>query len=126
MLVERIQGNELSFGYSHPFKKLYLSKKLEINKGFYGGKITKKNFSFEHLKCHCFGGKTALDNLVVATKENNNARGNKPLKDFINFKYMEEYLAQFQDVVVDWFNGNKYIKSIRETVRNILKEESRT
>jgi hypothetical protein len=125
MELQRTEYNP-SFGYYHPIKKLWQNKQLKIEKGFYGGKITKKSFSFEHLKCHCNGGTTTLDNLVITTKENNNKRGNKPLKDFIDFKAMEEYLNQFKDITVEWFDGNKYIQAIRHTIKKLLQEEGVT
>ena len=124
-ITERTSQNteyKPSFKYYHPIKKLWQDKKLKIVKGFYGGKITKKTFSFEHLKCHCYGGKTKLDNIVITTKENNNKRGNKPLKEFLDVKAMNEYLEQFRDVVVDWFDGNKYIQDIKRTVEQLVNE----
>ena len=61
----------VAFGYKSPLKTLYIKGKLHINKGFYGGTLTKENVTLEHLVPYSKGGKTTLDNLVLATKENN-------------------------------------------------------
>ena len=75
----------LSFRYSNPLKTLYKKGQLKsVKTGFYGGELTKRNVTLEHLKPHSKGGKTELSNLVLATDENNRKRGNKPLKDYLN------------------------------------------
>ena len=60
-----------------------------------------------------------LDNLVLATKENNMRRSNLPIKDFINPLQVKEYLKQFLGVLTDDFSGDKYIKKIVTTLKKI-------
>lgn len=98
---------------------MYIKGKLHINKGFYGGTLTKENVTLEHLIPYSKGGKTTLDNLVLATKENNMRRSNLPIKDFINPLQVKEYLKQFLGVLTDDFSGDKYIKKIVSTLKKM-------
>lgn len=109
----------VAFGYKSPLKTLYIKGKLHINKGFYGGTLTKENVTLEHLIPYSKGGKTSLDNLVLATKENNMKRSNLPIKDFINPLQVKEYLKQFLGVLTDDFSGDKYIKKIVTTLKKM-------
>lgn len=105
-----------NFQYNHLLKRLYKSGNLPINYGFYGGVLTPNNVSLEHLRPFSKGGKTTLDNLVLATKENNSARSNLPLKDFINIDMVRKYLAQFSGIKRSGFCGDSYIKKIKNTL----------
>lgn len=116
-----MQVSNVSFGYSHKLKTLYKQGKLpSVVKGFYGGILTTDTVTLEHLKPHSQGGKTSLENLVLATANNNHRRSNKPLQEFLDPKSMEEYLNQFIDVKVKNFNGNDYIKKVKKTIERIL------
>ena len=79
MIIQPIQPNSLTFGYSHQLKTLYRKGKLPVKYGFYGDKLTQKNVSLEHLKPHSKVGKTELSNLVLASKQKNQAKGNEEL-----------------------------------------------
>ena len=120
MIVKPVQANNPTFGYSHPLKTLYKKGQLPIKRGFYGEPLTTKNVSLEHLKPKSKGGKTQLNNLVLATKETNNRRGDKPLKEFLNLKAMTNYLKQFKNIKIKGFDGNEYIKMILKTIGEIL------
>lgn len=109
----------VNFGYSSSLKTLFKKGKLKITKGFYGGELTLKNVSLEHLVPHSQGGKTELSNLVLATKENNNRRSNLPIKDFINVEHVQEYLKQFSGVITGNLNGDIYIQKIIETLKKM-------
>ena len=52
-------------------------------------------------------------------KEKNWQRGNDDLRGHIDKKLIVDYLSQFIDVVVDGFDGNKYIKGIIKTLNNM-------
>lgn len=117
MRIEPTDG--ITFGYKSPLKTLYKKGKLNIDKGFYGGTLTKENVTLEHLVPYSKGGKTTLDNLVLATKENNMKRSNLPIKDFINPSQVREYLKQFLGISTDDFSGDKYIKKIVMTLKKM-------
>lgn len=121
MRTEPIKPQPTFGGYNSVLKTLYKKGKLpQVKKGFYGDRLTKDNCSLEHLLCREQGGTTDLSNLVLASKRKNNARGNKPLRDFINLKAMADYLIQFKGIRRKGFNGDKYIKSILQTVSDLL------
>ena len=119
MIIKSIPPNSPTFGYSSPLKTLYKKGNLPIKYGFYGDKLTPKTVTLEHLKPHSKGGKTVLSNLVLATKENNNRRGDKPLGLFIVWEYVERYLSQFVGVKVKGFDGDLYIKMIRRIIQGL-------
>lgn len=92
---------------------------MPVKYGFYGDKLTQKNVSLEHLKPHSKGGKTALSNLVLASKQKNQARGNSDIRNFANKETIIKYLSQFIDVKIKGFDGNKYINGIIKTLTNL-------
>ena len=73
----------------------------------------------EHLKPHSKGGKTALSNLVLASKQKNQARGNADIRNFANKETIIKYLSQFIDIKIKDFDGNKYINGIIKTLTNL-------
>ena len=119
MKIQPIQQNSPTFGYSHPLKTLYIKGKLPVKYGFYGDKLTQKKVSLEHLKPHSKGGKTELSNLVLASKQKNQARGNADIRNFANKETIIKYLSQFIDVKIKDFDGNKYINGIIKTLTNL-------
>ena len=110
-----------TFGYSHQLKTLYKKGQLPVKRGFYGETLNAKNVSLEHLNPISKGGKTELSNLVLAHKDINNKRSDKPLSEFLNLKAMSAYLEQFKNIKVKGFDGNKYIAMILETVGGLIK-----
>lgn len=114
---------EVSFGYNHYLKTYWQQGKLPtVKKGMYGGVLKKKGkykATLEHIKCYSQGGPTSLGNLGIATWENNNKRGCKPLQDVFSYEAMSTYLKQFKNVVVDKLDGNKYIKLILSTLKEL-------
>ena len=119
MQIQPIQPNSQIFGYSHPLKTLYRKGKLPVKYGFYGDRLTQKNVSLEHLKPFSKGGKTELNNLVLASKQKNQARGNADIRYFANKETIIKYLSQFIDVKIKGFNGNKYINDIIKTLTKL-------
>lgn len=115
---------DITFGYKSILKDMYNANYLpSVKVGLYGGKLNKRNLSYEHIKTHSTGGLTSLVNGALATKENNNLRGDKDINLFLTKKMLYNYLVQFQDVIVKYkghlFNGNKYILGVIETLKEI-------
>ena len=111
----------VSFGYQHYLKTMWKKNQLpQVKYGFYGEKLTPKNISLEHLEPKSKGGKTDIDNLVLASNKINNARGDKPLGKYLNLKAMAQYLEQFVNIKVGKFDGNEYIKKVVEKVGSLL------
>ena len=108
-----------TFQYNSPLKTLYRKGELPVRYGFYGDKLTQKNVSLEHLKPHSKGGKTELSNLVLASKQKNQARGNADIRNFANKETIIKYLSQFIDIKIKDVDGNKYINGIIKTLTNL-------
>ena len=115
----KIQQTQTTFQYNSPLKTLWRKGELPVRYGFYGDKLTQKNVSLEHLKPHSKGGKTELSNLVLASKQKNQARGNEDIRNFANKETIAKYLSQFIDVKIKDFDGNKYINGIIKTLTNL-------
>lgn len=112
---------QISFGYHSPLKTLYLKGKLPtVKKGFYGDVLTPKTVSLEHLQPHSKGGKTELNNLVLASKRKNRARGNDDIADYLDEKCIIEYLLQFIRIKLPNFDGNEYIQGIIKKIGDLL------
>lgn len=115
------EHSNISFGYSSKLKTYYKSGKLpSVKYGFYGDKLTLKNVSLEHLLPHSKGGTTTLDNLVLASKENNMKRGNEDIKKYLNADNLKRYVSQFIGVKLKDFDGNKYVSDILRTINKLL------
>lgn len=109
-----------TFGYHNILKTQYLKGNLKgVKYGFYGDKLTKKNVSLEHLKAKSKGGKSELENFVLASKAKNQARGNKDIKPFVDKETAMRYLLQFVGIKVENFNGDNYIRAIIKTLKKL-------
>ncbi|MCM1338965.1 MAG: HNH endonuclease [Muribaculaceae bacterium] len=121
MRVQPSPPNSPTFGYSHQIKTLYKKGQFpQVRWGIYGERLTQKNVTLEHLHPISQGGKTELGNLALTSREMNNKRGDKPLRDFLNLTTMAKYLEQFKNLKVKGFDGNEYIKKILENIGVIL------
>lgn len=93
-----------------------------VKRGLYGGKLTNENVTMEHLQPASKGGRCALYNIALATKENNSFRNNSPLKDFLTIHQAEDYLKQFKGIKLPDFNGDVYIERVRETIKRCFRK----
>lgn len=108
---------EVSFGYSNQLKTLFKKGKLpSVKYDVSGRKLTVKNVTLDHVIPKSKGGKSRIENYMLATAEFNHLRGAKPLSDFLTIENLTRYINQFIDVHVDDFYGNKYIKNLLETL----------
>lgn len=118
MLINPVDNTP--FGYHNVLKTQFLKGNLKgVKYGFYGDRLTKKNVSLEHLKPKSKGGKSELENFVLASKTKNQARGNKDIKPFIDKETVMRYLLQFVGIKVENFNGDNYIRAIINTLKNL-------
>lgn len=117
MRIEPIKAQP-SFGYSNILKTEWQKGRLKsVKYGFYGDLLTKETVSLEHLQPASKGGKTTLSNLVLASKNKNQLRGNADIRLFADKTTVLNYLMQFVGVKTKHFNGNSYIKSIIKTLQ---------
>lgn len=83
-------------GYKSPLKTAWKKGLLpEVKKGLYGDTLTLQNLSLDHLKPVSKGGKTELNNLALASKEKNELRGNRDLKEVLTKQQVIDYIKQF-------------------------------
>lgn len=117
-----MQVQAVSFkGYTSILKTAWKEGRLPtVTKGIYGNILTQENISLEHIIPHSLGGKTTLDNLMLAEKTANARRGIKPIMSVITFEQLTEYLQQFKGIRIRKFNGDEYIKKITKTIERIL------
>jgi len=117
-----------TFGYHHYLKEMYRKGMLpSVTLDIYGGRLTPRNVTLEHLVPHSMGGPNTLRNYALATKENNNARGCEDLNNFLSLKTIQAYLEQFRNLSVTYkdekgsikFSGNRYIEFIRATLNKL-------
>ena len=115
MFVPPITTGQPTFGgYNFKLKKLYRRGKLPkdlIDMG--GNKITQKNLSGDHIIPKSKGGKNTDDNMVIATKQFNSMRGNRPIKEVVT----KENLAKWAEIYlsippIDGFDFVAYVKNI--------------
>lgn len=126
MIVSSINSNSSnpSFQYSNVLKTLYKKGKLpSVQFDVMGNKLTRKNVTLDHIIPRSKGGKSSLENYMLATKDFNNKRGADPIDQWANMKGVLKYLMQFADVNVGNFKGNDYIKSVMETLGKVFKFE---
>lgn len=122
MKITRIESNPISFKYKSVLKSEWLKGNMPTVKyGIYGGELTSKNITLEHLQPKSLKGKTELANLALAVDVNNWQRGSKPLKDMFSKDNFIQYTEQFKDINLPEFNGLKYIESITKTIERLLK-----
>ena len=120
MEIHPISTSEIIFR-SH-IKTLFKKGKLPIKYGLYGGELTPKNVTDEHIVCRCFGGTNDISNIALATAENNNKRGNKPIDEFLTFGMIRKYFLQFKGLKANGFDGDDYIKKLKITLRSVLND----
>ena len=107
------QTGLISFGHKWLVKDLWRKGKLpSVVKGIYGDVLTQKNLTAEHIVPLSKGGKTVTSNLALASAANNQARSNKPLKDFADPRTLKEYVDQFIGVKTRLFNGDTYRRDL--------------
>lgn len=131
MVIPTVTSNRndrTTFGYHHYLKDMYRKGMLpSVKKDIYGGNLTPKNVTLEHLVPHSQGGASNLKNYALATKENNNSRGCDDIRNFVNLNAIKEYLNQFRDISITYkdgegaikFNGNRYIEFMKATLKKL-------
>ena len=118
MRVTKSDG--ITFGYSNVLKTQYIKGNLKTVKyGFYGDKLSKKTVTLEHLKPKSKGGKSELENFVLASRYRNQLRGNNDIRGYIDKENVLRYLLQFVGIKAENFNGDNYIMMILKTLKKL-------
>ena len=107
--------NTISFdGYNFKLKQLYRQSKLPKDLIDIGGnRITQKNLSGDHAIPRSKGGKTTDSNMMLATKQFNSLRGNRPLREVTTVKNLAAWVNQYLQLgYIDGFDFRKYVTGI--------------
>lgn len=101
-------------GYDFKLKKLYRQGKLPKDLVDIGGnRITQRNLSGDHAIPRSKGGKTTDDNMMLATKQFNSLRGNRPLKDVTTKENLIKWASQYLELEnIEGFDFTKYVLNI--------------
>ena len=114
------QGRQKQNGGNPDLKRLWDQGKLPTVKyAFYGDLLTPQNVTREHLEPASLGGTKRFGNIVLASKQKNNARGNKDIGLFASLDNAKRYLAQFKDVNLPELRGSRYIKAVIKTLKKL-------
>lgn len=120
MKIGTISKNPISFTYSSILKKLYKEGKLpSVVFDIYGIKLSPKTVSLEHNIPKSLGGKSKLFNYSLADKFKNEARGNDDLLNHTTIENITNWFKQFKDIKLKGFDGESYIKSATENLKQI-------
>ena len=112
--------NTIPFGgYNFKLKKLYRQGKLPKDLVDLGGnRITNKNLSGDHAIPRSKGGKNTDANMVLATKQFNNMRGNRPLRDVVTIENLTKWVNQYVNLEpIEGFDFHKYIEGILNIIQ---------
>lgn len=107
--------NTITFtGYDFKLKKLYREGKLPkdlIDMG--GNRITQRNLSGDHAIPRSKGGKTIDSNMMLATKQFNSLRGNRPLREVTSVENLARWVKQYLKLDnIEGFDFKKYVIDI--------------
>ena len=113
MRVEPVKQPNFN-GYNFKLKTLYKKGKLPKDLIDIGGnKLNSKNLSGDHAIPRSMGGKTDDSNMMLATKQFNSLRGNKPLIEVVTKENIIKWVNQFINLEpIDGFDFQKYVASI--------------
>ena len=101
-------------GYDFKLKTLYRQGKLPKDLIDIGGnRITQRNLSGDHGIPRSKGGRTVDGNMMLATKQFNSLRGNRPLKEVTTVENLARWVKQYLELKpIDGFDFRKYVIDI--------------
>lgn len=117
-MIPIITNTIIFTGYNFTLKKMYRDGKLPKDLIDIGGnRITQKNLSGDHAIPKSKGGKTTDDNMMLATKQFNSLRGNRPLREVTNMENLIKWVNQYLKLDnIDGFDFKKYVQKILEII----------
>lgn len=110
----------ITFGHKSIIKTLYKNGELPtVVKDIYGKKLSADTVTLEHIIPKSKGGKSNLKNYALANAEDNFRRSSENIMKHTTKANINEYLGQFVGVVKKNFNGDEYIKSIKNLFKTM-------
>ena len=118
MRVTSINDKITFTGYNFKLKKLYRQGKLPKDLVDIGGnRLTNRNLSGDHAIPRSKGGKTTDDNMMLATKQFNSLRGNRPLREVTTMDNLIKWVNQYIQLDnIDGFDFRKYVTDILKII----------
>lgn len=120
MIIQPV--DTVTFGYKSVLKKDFENGKIPLKKDITGQPLIKGKETIDHTIPLSRGGKSELYNYTLMNKVANNARGNKPLRYYIDIESLIEYIRVMLDVKTENINGVDYLK---KWLKNLAKELKR-
>lgn len=110
----------ISFKHKSIIKTLYKNGELPtIVKDIYGKELTADTVTLEHIIPKSKGGKSNLKNYALANAEDNFRRSSQDIMKHTTKANINEYLEQFAGIVKQGFDGDLYIKNIRNLFKSL-------
>ena len=114
------QPNPISFGYKSILKTLYKKGELpEVVKDIYGKVLTPETVTIEHIIPKSKKGASNLTNYALANARDNMSRSSDDLLKHTTVENIKEYFEQFIGVKRQGFDGDKYIKNAKKTLKKL-------
>lgn len=110
----------ISFGHKSIIKTLYKNGELPtVVKDIYGKELSADTVTLEHIIPKSKGGKSNLKNYALANAQDNFKRSSDDILKHTTKVNINEYLDQFVGVVKKNFNGDDYIKNIKNLFKSL-------
>ena len=110
----------ISFGHKSIIKTLYKQGELPtVVKDIYGKPLTTDTVTLEHIIPKSKGGKSNLKNYALANAEDNFRRSSDNILKHTTKNNINEYLDQFSGIVKQGFDGDLYIKNIKNLFKTM-------
>lgn len=114
------QQNPITFCYKSVLKTLYKKGELpEVVKDIYGKVLTPENVTIEHIIPKSKKGASNLTNYALANARDNMSRSSDDLLKYTTIENIKEYFEQFIGVKRQGFDGDKYIKNAKKTLKKL-------
>lgn len=110
----------ISFGHKSIIKTLYKNGELPtVVKDIYGKELSFDTVTLEHIIPKSKGGKSNLTNYALANAQDNFKRSSDDILKHTTKANINEYLDQFVGIVKKGFDGDLYIKNIRNLFKRM-------
>ena len=91
----------------------------EVVKDIYGKVLTPENVTIEHIIPKSKKGASNLTNYALANARDNMSRSSDDLLKHTTVENIKEYFEQFIGVKRQGFDGDKYIKNAKKTLKKL-------
>ena len=105
-MIKPVQAtNQIAFQRKSIIKTEWLQGTIPLERGFFGGKLTKQNVTLDHVQAKCKGGASNLSNYVLATAKNNGMKGKGDIFQYATKENTEAYFKVFENCNIGTVKG---------------------